>query len=130
MQNTAVPAIPAGTLVQTPSGRRAVTLDNTIAVTNSQTRVVTATNLIKFTDNDEIFPGSTGTWETGTLTVVENARALRLIDSNGYTVVVRDVEDSEVLAATEKLLTVDAVAHAAQWTALGFPSDARSYRVV
>lgn len=129
MQATAIPTIPAGTIVETPSGRRAVTLTGTTVVTNSETGGVTCSNQVMFTVDDAVCPGGVWSWNTRKLTVIEAGRALRLIDTNGYTVKVWHVAESDVDAAAKTLLDVDAVADAAKWTSFGFPSYARDYRV-
>jgi hypothetical protein len=74
MQNT-VQTIPAGTAVTTPSGRRAVTVDDSTVVRNSETGRITATNLIRFADNDEVCPGGEWLWWTRGLTVVASVKA-------------------------------------------------------
>jgi hypothetical protein len=126
-----VTAIPAGTPVQTPSGRRAVTVTDSLIVRNSETGLVTATNLIKFSDDDEVCPGGEWSWNTRKLTVLPEARTLRLIDPSGYTVVVRDLSPADDAdEVRQQLLCSDAVADAEQWTAWGFKCDARLYRVV
>lgn len=69
MQTTDL-TIPAGTLVQTPSGRRAVTVDDTTVVRNSETGTITGTNLIKFSDDDEVCPGGEWLWDASKLTPI------------------------------------------------------------
>ena len=63
-------SIPAGTQVQTPSGRRAVTVDDTTIVKNSETGFVTGTNMIRFSADDEVCPGGEWLWNTGGLTPI------------------------------------------------------------
>ena len=67
---TTIQTIPAGTHVQTPSGRRAVTLDDTTIVKNSETGAITGTNLIRFSMDDEHCPGGEWLWNTSELTVI------------------------------------------------------------
>jgi hypothetical protein len=73
MQTTESTMIPAGTHVQIPSGRHAVTVDDSTVVRNSETGLVTATNLIRFADDDEVCPGSEWLWNTRGLTPVAGA---------------------------------------------------------
>lgn len=68
MQTTTAITIPVGTQVQTPSGRRAVTLDDTTLVKNSETGTITGTNLIKFAMDDEACPGGEWLWDASKLT--------------------------------------------------------------
>jgi len=123
---TTVQTIPAGTAVQTIDGRLAVTLDDTTVVTNSETGLVTTTNLVKFSDGD----GGERTWDTRELTPIADLRAVRLIDPYGYTVAVRYVRDGDVEAATRQLLDTVAPEHADQWAALGFDYHVTGYSVV
>lgn len=67
---TTVHTIPAGTQVQTPSGRRAVTVDDTTVVKNSETGFATGTNLIRFSADDEVSPGGEWLWNANHLTPV------------------------------------------------------------
>ncbi|KPI31403.1 hypothetical protein OV320_2619 [Actinobacteria bacterium OV320] len=73
MLTTGFASIPAGTNVQTPSGRRATTVDDSTLVRNSETGLITATNLIRFSADDEVCPGGEWLWDAQKLTpVVEN----------------------------------------------------------
>lgn len=56
---------------------------------------------------------------------------LRLTDPNGYTVpgAVHTVPDTQADMVRTYLLTEVAVQDADYWTGLGFPQDARDYRV-
>lgn len=67
---TAIHIIPAGIQVQTPSGRRAVTLDATTLVRNSETGTTTGTNLIRFSMDDEACPGGEWLWDANKLTII------------------------------------------------------------
>lgn len=70
MQTTQPATIPAGATVKTPSGRTAVTLDDSTVVRNSETGLVTATNLIRFPADDLLSPNGEWLWLTEQLTVV------------------------------------------------------------
>jgi hypothetical protein len=129
MQTTAQ-TIPAGTPVQTTTGRRAVTLDDSIAVRNSETGQVTVTNRVKFSDDDQVSPGGEWTWNTQELTPITDLRALRLVDTYGHTVAVRYARDEDIETATRELMDTEAPKHAAKWASFGFDYDVRDYRIV
>lgn len=128
MQTTDAIAIPSGTRVRTPSGRIATTVDGSTVVKNSETGSITATNLIRFSDDDEVCPGGEWLWDTRKLTVV---REVRLVDQDGYTVpgtVQTTVPDADVDKVRDHLLNDIAPLQAAKWSDFGH--DARLYRVV
>lgn len=74
MQTTAQ-TIPARTAVQTTDGRLAATLDDSTLVRNSETGTITATNLIKFSDDDAVCPGGEWLWNARDLTVLPGSEA-------------------------------------------------------
>jgi len=69
MQTTEPTAIPAGTPVQTTSGRHAVTVDDSLVVKNSETGLITMTNLVRFPADDVLSPNGEWIWLTDQLTV-------------------------------------------------------------
>lgn len=58
---------PANTDVVTSTGRCATTVDNSMVVRNSETGVLTATNLIRMADDDPYTPGGEWVWNTAEL---------------------------------------------------------------
>ena len=70
MRQTEPMTIPAGTTVRTPSGRNAVTVDDSMTVRNSETGLVTVTNLIRFPADDLLSPNGEWIWLTEQLMVV------------------------------------------------------------
>lgn len=130
MQTAEPTTITAGTRVKTTGGRYAVTVDDSTVVRNSESGLVTTTNLIRFDADDHLSPNAEWIWLTDQLTVVHN---LRLIDGEGYTVPVGiriNVPDTDVNKVRQCLLNDVAAQDVAQWAAWGFDSYVRDYRVV
>lgn len=127
---TTVQTIPAGTSVQTPTGRSATTVDDTMLVRNSETGTVTGTNLIRFSDDDEVCPGGEWLWDASQLTPLRDLMPqLRLIDADGYTVpgsvrATTPETDAQIRVDLNRL----AEEHAAEWADFGY--HPASYRIV
>jgi hypothetical protein len=67
MHAETVTVIPAGTIVQTSTGRTAITIDDSTIVRNSETGTLTATNLIRMSRDDAASPNGEWLWNTADL---------------------------------------------------------------